>query len=140
MTLPASGQIAVSQISTELGLASTATDSLSFINSKTKAAYQQSSPSMNNYYSKAYYQKNNAGNCNNGNCACACACACDCECQRVVYCQNCNVCNAINCANCDSQAYLQPNCNCACTYNCSTTGTFPIACDCACACNCDCGG
>ena len=123
MTLPASGSIAISQISTELGMASTASNNLSFINSKTKVAYQQASPSMNNYYSKAYYQKNNAGNCNNGNCAC------DCNCNPYPSnCQNCTVCTTINCANCDGTPQLQPNCNCACTYNCAITGEIENAC------------
>jgi len=134
MTLPASGTIAISQISTELGMASTASNNLSFINSKTKAAYQQSSPSMNNYYNKTYYQKNNAGNCNNGNCACNCACDCNCACSYIYNCQDCAVCNPVNCANCDSTPQLQPNCNCACTYNCSIVGMIPVACACACDC------
>lgn len=132
MTLPASGSIAISQISTELGMASTASNNLSFIKSKTKAAYQQASPSMNNYYSKAYYQKNNAGNCNNGNCACNCdegLCTFHCSWGQCV------VCNTINCANCDSTPQLQPNCNCACTYNCATLGEWKTCCS-----NCDAGG
>lgn len=129
MTLPASGSIAISQISTELGMASTASNNLSFINSKTKAAYQQASPSMNNYYNKAYYQKNNAGNCNNGNCACDCAPS---VCQGNCGSADCYVCTTINCVNCDSTPQLQPNCNCACTYNCATTGGFQTCCDCHC--------
>ena len=125
MTLPASGTLAFSQINTEMGMASTANTSLSFINSNTKAAYQLASPRINNYYSFAWYQNNAQGNCNNGDCS---ATLCDCG---ICNCYLCNVCTTINCANCDARAWLQPNCNCACTYNCSNCfNCHSIDCNC----------
>lgn len=121
MTLPASGQISMSQYSTVMGQASTFTNSMSWINARAKVT----SNSMNGHYGKAWYQKNNAGNCNNGNCTNNCNCG-------NIQCQNCFISGTVNCANCDSQAWLQANCNCACTYNCTFTTTATYNCECVC--------
>lgn len=128
MTLPASGAIAISNFNTELGQVATYSGSMSWIKGLTKAA--QVSNSFNGYYSKAYYQRNADGNCNNGNCTTA---AGNCTFQ----CTNCTV-SVINCANCDAQKWLQNNCNCACTYNCTLNTN--VLYDCNCNCNCCSGG
>lgn len=139
MTTPASGAIGIANINTEMGLSASANSSLNFIKTKTKAAYQQASPTLSNYYNKAYYQKSNEGNCSNGNCTSNCNCG-------DTNCTNCIITGTVNCVNCDGQPLLQPNCNCACTYNCTTTTTSyncncNCACECACLCaNCDTGG
>jgi len=67
MTLPASGPITISNINTEIGQAPTFSSSLNFLNGLLKSA--PASPNMAAFYSKAYYQSNNEGNCNNGNCS-----------------------------------------------------------------------
>lgn len=128
MTLPSSGAIAVSQISSEMGLSSTNATSLSFIKDNTKVAYQQASPTLSNYYSKAWYKKNNQGVCDNGDCT-----STDCDCG-ICNCYNCLVCIAYNCYNCDSRNWLQPNCNCHpgtnCQFNCNLCYTHSIDCNC----------
>lgn len=125
MTLPASGAIAFSNINTEVGRSSTQQLDLSYANSLILSSQRPGSPNMNSFYNKAWYQKTNAGNCNNGNCNCNCNCG-------DLNCNNCLNCNAINCVNCDSQNWLQTNCNCACTYNCNNfqCTTFNCNCDC----------
>lgn len=133
MTLPASGPISVSQINTEIGLSSTYSSSLNFLNGYVLPAIRPTSPNMANFYNRAYYKKTNSGNCSNGNCNCNCNCG-------NTNCINCQVCTTINCVNCDSQAWLQNNCNCACTYNCNTTGTWTTNCACDCVCDCACVG
>lgn len=134
MTLPTSGSISLQDINIETGNSPTYSSSLNWIKSITKAAYQQTSPSLNNYYGFAYYQKSNEGNCANGNCTANCNCG-------NIQCTNCTIVGTVNCVNCDSQSLLQPNCNCACTYNCVTAEiSFNCACACACACACDGGG
>ena len=127
MTLPASGQISMSTFNVELGQVSTYAGSLNWVNSLTKVAQRPATPNMGGYYNKAYYQKNNDGNCSNGNCACNCNCG-------SLNCSNCTQCNTVNCVNCDAQSWLQNNCNCACTYNCTTTGTVSYNCQCDCQC------
>lgn len=124
MTLPASGPISVGAINVEIGQTSTFTEDLSFLNGLLLTP--ASSPNLGAFYSKAYFQNNTQGNCNNGNCSFNCNCG-------NIQCTNCTNCNAINCANCQPQAYLQTNCNCACTYNCSTN---QVSYNCNCACNC----
>lgn len=156
MTLPASGPLAISDISTELGLAPTYSASLSFLNSYLKPP--QAQPNMTAFYGKAYFQNNNEGNCNNGNCTAAGGpngnCQNNCNCGNIggdncfitgpSDCANCANCNGINCTNCDAQAYLQPNCNCSsgynCTqnavsYNCTAAATASHNCNCACNCS-----
>jgi hypothetical protein len=159
MTLPASGPLAISDINTEIGQAPTYSSSLSFLNGLLKSP--PASPNMSAFYSKAYYQSNKDGNCNNGNCSESggpngnCADNCNCgniNCSNCIItgpsdCSNCSNCNAINCANCDSQPYLQGDCNCACSYNCTqnapsyncTAASTSYACACACwICACAC--
>jgi len=141
MTLPSSGQIAVSQISTEIGQASTYSTSLNFLNNLitpgqsagvgtggtgvSVASQRPGTPNMAGFYGLTYYTATQYGNCNNGNCTSNCNCG-------NIQCNNCTI-SAINCQNCDSQSWLQNNCNCACTYNCSTNLTSY---NCNCACNC----
>lgn len=130
MTLPASGTISMSNFNTEFGQASTYSGSMSWINANAKVA----SNSFTGHYGKAYYQKNNAGNCNNGNCTSNCNCG-------NIQCTNCYISGGVNCVNCDGRPWLQPNCNCACSYNCNVGPvSYNCDCNCACDCNCNCGG
>jgi len=122
MTLPASGQIALSDVSTETGQSS---PSLSWVKANTKDNVSD----MNSLHGRAYYQNNNSGNCNNGNCTNNCNCG-------NIGGDNCFITGAINCANCDAQSWLQANCNCNCTYNCTYSASASHNCNCDC--NCDC--
>jgi len=127
MTLPSSGQIAVSDISTEIGQASTYSTDLNFLNNLIRSDQRPSPPNMAGFYGKSYFQNNTEGNCNNGNCNCSGNCGN----------KNCNQCypsQCINCANCDTQAWLQRGGNCACTYNCNANSTS-YNCNCACDCS-----
>jgi hypothetical protein len=126
MTLPSSGAISMSTYSVEMGQASTFANSMSWINARAKVTNN----AMGGHYNKAWYQRNQDGNCNNGNCTSNCNCG-------NIQCTNCVIAGGVNCANCDGQAWLQANCNCACAYNC-TTGLVSYNCNCACACACDC--
>lgn len=65
MTLPASGQIAVSEVSVEIGQAPTFSTDLNFLNNLIVSAQRPATPAMNNFYSKAYFQNNTQGNCSN---------------------------------------------------------------------------
>jgi hypothetical protein len=126
MTLPASGQIGVNDVNTEVGLAPTYSSSLNFLNGTIKPAQRPASPAMDAFYSKAYYQKNNDGNCDN-----ASASNCNCNCGNVNCSQTAN-CTGVNCTNCDTQNWLQTNCNCACTYNCtSDQNCYSYNCNCS---------
>lgn len=127
MTLPASGQIAVSDVSVEIGQAASYSTNLNFLNGLIVPAQRPGTPAMNNFYSKAFFQNNTQGNCNNGNCTSNCNCG-------NIQCNNCVITGGVNCTNCDSQSWLQSNCNCACSYNC-TTGETSYNCNCACNCS-----
>jgi hypothetical protein len=128
MTLPASGQIGISNISTEIGQAATFSTSLNFLNGLLRSDQRPATPSLTNFYGKTYFQNTADGaNCANGNCTGACNCG-------NIQCNNCTIAGTINCGNCDTQNWLQNNCNCACTYNC-TTGLTSYACNCACNCS-----
>ena len=127
MTLPSSGPIAVSNINTEIGQASTYSSSLSFLNGYIVSGQRPGTPNMAGFYGLTYFQNNTQGNCNNGNCTTNCNCG-------NINCTNCYISGTINCTNCDAQQWLQTNCNCACTYNC-TTGTVSYNCNCACNCS-----
>jgi len=126
MTLPASGPISIGDVSVEIGQAATFTDDLSFLNGLLLTP--AGSPNMGAFYSKAYFQQNTAGNCNNANCTNNCNCG-------NIQCTNCFISGTTNCTNCQPQAYLQTNCNCACTYNCVTSATATYNCNCACNCS-----
>jgi len=126
MTLPASGRIDVGDVSVEIGQARTYSTNLSFLNDLVVSGQRPSTPIMSGFYSKAYFQNNTQGNCDNGNCTSNCNCG-------NIQCNNCLISGTVNCTNCDSQSWLQSNCNCACTYNCSTSETSY---NCNCACNC----
>ena len=123
MTLPASGTIAISNFSTELGLAATANNSSAIIYNNTKVGQQ--SYAMNAYYSKTYYKKTNAGNCTVANCAVAGNCT--------FQCVNCSNCTAVNCVNCDAVSYIQTDCNCTTSYNCSPVTNVLYDCNCNCS-------
>ena len=125
MTTPASGQISLLNVNQEIGNG-TNQISLDWVRGNTKDGQN----SLGGIYSRAWYQKNNAGNCNNGHCNCGGNCG-------NIQCGQCYASQCINCVNCDGRAWLQPNCNCACTYNCNPN-LWSYNCNCACAC--DCGG
>jgi hypothetical protein len=128
MTTPASGQIAISDISQEIGQAATYSTSLNFLNGLLRSDQRPASPSLSAFYGKTYFQNTADGaNCANGNCTANCNCG-------NIQCNNCYISGAINCGNCDTQAWLQNNCNCACTYNCNY-GNTTYACNCACNCS-----
>lgn len=134
MTTPASGPISLSDVGNQTGNYA-ATANMAWVKSNGKVSVGGGVggiTSMSGLYSKAYYQNNTLGNCNNGNCTNLA----DPGGNRDVV--NCRITGGVNCANCDPTAYLQPNCNCNCTYNCTTTTiTTNCNCDCwICACAC----
>ncbi len=129
MTLPSSGPLSLDRIGQEAGIASGTNISMSWIYSNTKSGQQ--SYAVSNYYSKAWYQRNVDGNCNNGNCNCGnCNCnVCDLNCNSQCYAGT----QCVNCANCDTRAWFQNNCNCfSQCYNCSSVAVQNCNCDCAC--------
>jgi len=127
MTLPAPGNpISIQEVNVEIGQTPTFTEDLSFLNGLLLAP--DPSPNMGAFFSKAYFQANNQGNCDNGNCTNNCNCG-------NIQCTNCFISGTTNCLNCQPQAYLQTNCNCACTYNCETSPTATYNCNCACNCS-----
>ena len=129
-TLPSSGQISISDINNTMGNPSTYSTDLNFLNGVITPSQRPSTPNMDSFHGKNYFQANIYGNCDNGNCT-----QTDCDCNCDSNCSNCINCYAINCANCDAQAWLQTDCNCACTYNC-TQRTHPYACACTDCTNC----
>lgn len=148
MTLP-TGQIAISDINTELGLSAGYSSSLSFLSGYLKSP--PSSPSINDFRGKAYYRRNVDGNCNNGNCTAQggpngnctnpnapngnCSnsggpngnCTANCNCGNI-QCSNCLITGPSNCSNC--QVCTAINCsNCqVCTAsncaNCANCGAI----------------
>lgn len=126
MTLPSSGKIDVGDISVEIGQARSFSTNLSFLNNQIVPTQRPATPVMSSFYSRAFFQNNTQGNCNNGNCTSNCNCG-------NIQCNNCLISGGVNCTNCDAQNFLQTNCNCACTYNCTTAAT---SFNCNCACNC----
>jgi hypothetical protein len=127
MTLPASGQIGISDINVEIGQPSTYSSDLNFLNNLVKPAQRPAVPNLGGFYSKAYFQNNAEGNCDAGNCNCSSNCG-------NINCSQCSYGGSVNCINCDTQSWLQNNCNCACTYNCTWNQTS-YACNCTCACS-----
>lgn len=153
--------IAVSQINTEVGRAAAkpSTD-LNFLNGYLKPAgtspaiaggtvtapspQRQANPLDLGVYrgGLTYFQRNNAGNCNNTNITnCNCNSSktqcgqCESAGGTARQCNATNNCTAINCANCDTQKWLQTgNCQSATTpvYNCtSNANCFTFNCNCS---------
>lgn len=130
MTIKGSGPLGFSDVNNEIGVGTTYSSSLSFLNNKVKPAARPATPRMSVFYSLSYFQNTTEGNCNNGgeaNCPGACGNAGNCS--------NCSNCTPVNCTNCDDQPYLQLGANCACTYNCDITGSYPVNCNCQCNCS-----
>lgn len=124
MTLPSSGPLTINDVNIETGRGSGTQTGIDWIRDNTK----DNATNLNQLYNRAYYQRNNDGNCNNGNCTNNCNCG-------NIQCNNCLISGTVNCTNCDTQSWLQSDCNCACTYNCTTSETsYNCNCDCACAC------
>lgn len=156
MTLPSSGPIAISNVTTELGLGPTYSASLSFLNGY--MLNPQAAPNLGQFYGLTYFQNNNQGNCDNGNCGnCNCPSTnctnCNCNCGNIqctqclpfgAFTSQCSNCSGVACTNCQSQSYLQANCNCSGGYNCNCNATVGYNCgaaasatyNCNCACNC----
>lgn len=127
MTITSGPQIGFSDINQEVYGTPSYSSDLNFLNNLIVSGQRPSTPNMAGFYSKAYFQNNTQGNCNNGNCTTNCNCG-------NIQCNNCYISGTVNCTNCDSQNWLQNNCNCACTYNC-TTGQTSYNCNCACNCS-----
>lgn len=105
----------------------TSNQALDFLGSLILPEEKQPGVQMENFYDKTYVQRNDQGNCNNGNCNCNGNCG-------NVNCRNCIPGGTINCSNCQTQAWIQTNgTNAACTYQCNPTQTSY---NCNCACNC----
>lgn len=128
MTLPTQAPISLLDVKAEAGL--TGDTSLSWLAANTKASQAPDTNHLLGYLGKAWFKKNNEGNCSNGNCTANCNCG-------NIQCNNCTIAGTVNCTNCDDREWMQNNCNCACTYNCAT-GPTTYNCNCACACQCDC--
>jgi hypothetical protein len=128
MTTPGSGQIAVTNVTSEIGLGNSnvSFDTLhNYVIPSQRASYEQ----MSEWYNKSYFQKNTNGNCNNGNCF---TCNCWIPASSATFnCFNCFNCYGLNCANCDGRSWLQSNCNCACSYNCNQQ-SWGYNCNCNC--------
>jgi len=124
MTLPSSGPLTINDVNIETGRGSGTATGIDWIRDNTK----DNATNLNQLYSRAYYQRNVDGNCDNGNCTS------NCNCGNIPG-SNCLISGTVNCTNCDTQSWLQSDCNCACTYNCTTSETsYNCNCDCACAC------
>lgn len=126
MTIQSSGTIAVSDINTEIGVSSTYSDDLAFLNNTIVAGQRPAIANFGAFYGLTYFQNSTQGNCNNANAA-----GVNCDCGNI----NCTAtanCTNVNCTNCDTQKWLQTNCNCACTYNCTNNqNCFSYNCNCS---------
>jgi len=127
MTTP-SDQIAVSDVSIEIGQVSTFSTSLGFLNGLVVVPQRPGSPNMGSFRNLTFFQNSTQGNCENGNCTNNCNCG-------NIGGANCFIDGTVNCTNCDGQQWLQSNCNCACTYNCTFAATASYNCNCDCACS-----
>jgi hypothetical protein len=125
MTTPSSGQIAVSQVTAEIGLSNSSVQ-FNTLHGYVLPAQRQSYEQMTEWYNKAYFRLSTGGNCNNGNCV-----TFNCGYFGGINCFNCYNCANINCGSLASQSWLQTNCNCACTYNCSQY-QYSYNCNCNC--------
>lgn len=125
MTLPSSGPLSINAVNIEAGLGATTQTGIDWVRSNTK----DNATAISQLYSRAWYQRNVDGNCNNGNCTSATS-------SGNIQCRNCALDVLGNCVNCDARNWLQSDCNCACTYNCTQNSnqTYDCNCDCACAC------
>lgn len=125
MTIKGSGPIRASEVQTEIGVgAGAANGRFSFLRDYGLPSYTN----LGGSYNRAWYLKNNQGNCDKAHADAATN-------SGNIQCQNCTL-STVNCANCQTQNYLQANCNCACTYNCDATADQSYNCDCNCNCNC----
>ena len=145
MTLQSSGQIAISDINTEIGQSATYSSDLGFLNGLILPSLRPSQPNRAGFYGLSYFQNTSAGNCNgtginnccgncaSGNCPVVDPSNCNCGCgDQGKNCHVCYNCGAVNCANCDSQNWLQTgNCAGACTYNCTSYQCYAQACNCS---------
>ena len=143
MTLPYT-PISLSNVGTEIGQGNNYVyTNLAWVGGNSK----NGAHNLNAIEGEAWFQSDNLGNCNNGNCNCQTtqvfqySTTANCNapttnCNSVQNCVNCLNCTTINCTNCDSRAWLQANCNCACTYNCTPTTVFYVNCNCVINCNC----
>ena len=126
MTLPSSGPITINDVNIETGRGSGTSTGIDWIKDNTK----DNATSLTQLYSRAYYQRNVDGACNDGNCSAPGSTGPDLQCT------NCTLSGLANCVNCDTQPWLQGDCNCACTYNCTQNANVTYNCNCDC--NCDC--
>lgn len=151
MTLPVTGQLAISDINSELGLSPSYSSSLSFLSGYLKSP--PASPNIGAFYGKAYYQRNADGNCNNGNCVAQggpngnCSnqggpngncgncggpngnCTSNCNCGNI-QCTNCYIAGASDCSNCyNCTASDCSNCQVCTPINCGNCANCsPINC------------
>lgn len=125
MTLPVSpNALAVSDVNSETSRGTGTQTGIDWIKDNTK----NNPTDFDSLHGLNYYQRNQDGNCNNGNCETSSN-------SGNKQCENCTL-STINCSNCDAQNYLQAGTNCACTYNCDQNANQTFNCNCDCQCNC----
>ena len=113
MTLPGGGPLSLNDIHVEINGGGESGKIIDMVYVYNNTRPGQQSYAMSNYYGKAYINKTNEGNCNNGDCTFNCNCY-----PYPSNCQNCVYVGPINCTNCGGYA-LQNNCNDGnCSYNC----------------------
>ena len=125
MTLPSSGQISFSDLTSLIPSGDQTTYGYSPSLSWVKADTKDGITDMNSQHGRNWYTNNMSSVCDNGNCGVS-----DCNCGNK-NCPNCINCSTINCITGDSRPYLQSDCNCNCTYNC-TQSTHSYDCNCNC--------